>query len=61
MTPGELRQRRRDLGLTQAEMARRLNTPRRTYQNWEEGARRIPGIVEAALRCLAEDHDSTSP
>nr|BDD45957.1 hypothetical protein 3 [bacterium] len=59
MTPQELREARFALGraegrdkLTITEMAGRLNTPRGTYEKWESGARRVPGIVEVAIKLL---------
>jgi DNA-binding XRE family transcriptional regulator len=38
-----LKQRRKELGLTQAEVAEKLGLKRQTYQNYESG-KREPGI-----------------
>lgn len=58
MTPEQLKQWRHGLksqagrrNCSQAEAARRLNTPRRTYEDWEAGKRRIPGML--GLACAA--------
>lgn len=42
--------RRKALGLTQAEFARRLGVSVRTYQDWEQGRRRPSGASEAMLK-----------
>ncbi|MDP3534347.1 MAG: helix-turn-helix domain-containing protein [Halomonas sp.] len=42
-------QRRKALGLTQVEFARRLGVSVRTYQEWEQGRRRPSGASEAML------------
>ncbi|MCK5611619.1 DUF1870 family protein [Candidatus Pacearchaeota archaeon] len=52
MTKEELRVIRKELGLTIDRMAKELNTPRKTYENWEYGARRIPGIIVVALKSV---------
>ncbi len=52
MDPKRLKKIREDLGLTQKEMSSLLDTPFRTYQDWELGNRRIPGICEVAIDCL---------
>ena len=49
MTNDQLKQRRQELGLSQPQMARELNTPLSTYRKWEQGARRVPGIVVVAI------------
>ncbi len=54
MTPAELKAERTTLGLNQAEMAKSLRTPYRTYQDWESGARRIPGVVAVACELLLQ-------
>lgn len=54
MLPLELRLARERLGLTQTEMAGKLNTSLRGYQHWEGGTRHIPGPVEVAVSCLLE-------
>lgn len=52
LTPEELKAARYKLGLTKTEMARVLKTPYRTYQDWEHGKRRIPGICDCAVELL---------
>ena len=52
MYPEKLKKIRESLGLTQREMSSLLDTPFRTYQDWELGNRRIPGICEVAIDCL---------
>ncbi len=52
MNPTELAAARRSLGLNRAEMALQLATPYRSYQDWELGHRRIPGIVRVAVELL---------
>jgi transcriptional regulator with XRE-family HTH domain len=44
---------RERLGLSRAEMAARLLTPRQTYEQWEAGARRTPGVALIAAEMLA--------
>ena len=43
---------RRRLGLTQTEMARRINVPQETIRNWEQGKRCPTGAARALLRVL---------
>ena len=52
MTPEELREIREKLGFSKKEMSEILDTPYRTYQDWELGNRRIPGICQVAVHCL---------
>jgi len=52
MTSEELKKARENLGLSIREMSELLGTPYRTYQDWELGNRRIPGICETAIFCL---------
>lgn len=55
MTGDDLRNARKALGeLSAAEMARQLKTPLRTYQDWESGENRIPGIAEVAVDLLMQ-------
>jgi hypothetical protein len=37
------------MGLNARQMAAALKTPPSTYWKWENGLRRIPGIVEVAI------------
>ena len=43
---------RRRLGLTQIELARRIDVPQETIRNWEQGKRRPTGAARALLRVL---------
>ena len=43
---------RRRLGLTQTELARRIDVPHETIRNWEQGKRRPTGAARALLRVL---------
>lgn len=52
MTPADLIAWRNRLGLSQCEAARLLKTPLDTYQNWEQGRSRIPGVVGVATKLL---------
>ncbi len=52
MTHDELRKSRLKLGLSIKEMSELLSTPYRTYQDWEHGNRRIPGICGEAVLCF---------
>ena len=53
MRPDTLKQTRRSLGLTQAQLAERLHTTRTTVARYECGERRIPGMIEVALAQLS--------
>lgn len=48
MIPEDLITWRQQRGFTQAAAAAFLNTPLGTYRRWEQGSRRIPGIVDTA-------------
>jgi repressor LexA len=52
MRPDEFRKIRLELGLTQEELARRLQTTRMTVTRYEGGTRRIPGVVDVVIRQL---------
>ena len=43
---------RRRLGLTQMEMARRIDVPPETIRNWEQGKRHPTGAARSLLRIL---------
>ncbi len=43
---------RRRLGLTQVEMARRIEVPPETIRNWEQGKRHPTGAARSLLRIL---------
>lgn len=53
MRPTEFRQNRQLLRLTQAQLAEKLKTTRRSIIRYEDGSRRIPGMAEVALQSLA--------
>lgn len=55
MTPDELRAARKQLGLTQAQLAAELGVHQSTYAKWEAGTFRIahPEILKLALESLA--------
>ena len=43
---------RRRLGLSQTELARRIDVPHETIRNWDQGKRRPTGAARALLRLL---------
>ncbi|WP_198243542.1 helix-turn-helix domain-containing protein [methane-oxidizing endosymbiont of Gigantopelta aegis] len=49
-----LKEARKELGLTASEMAEKLNTPFRTYQNWEYRGN-FPGVVGSAVELMQEN------
>jgi len=53
MTPQDLKRLRGELGFTQEELGRRLRTTRMTITRYEGGTRRIPGVVEVAVKQMA--------
>ena len=50
MTSDQLKKIRLEKRLTISQMAESLCTPRGTYQKWERGERRIPGMITLAFR-----------
>lgn len=54
MNAATLKSARLALGMNQAAMAKLLDTPYRTYQDWEADKARIPGVVGVAVRLLQE-------
>ncbi len=54
MNADQLRELRKSTGLSMKQAAEYSNTPYRTWQDWEGGKRRVPGIAEAWLRLWAE-------
>ncbi len=54
VTKKELKAARTRLNLTAKEMALQLKTPLRTYENWELGRTKTPGVVFAAIEFLEE-------
>ena len=53
----ELRDFRKDLGLTQTELAERVGVSMRTVQNWEKGINKIPQSTVSFIRSLKKDTD----
>ena len=49
MTRQQLKAARESLSLNIGEMAEMINTPRGTYVKWENGARRVPGMLDVLL------------
>ena len=54
MTAIDLKTIRCAMDISAAEMARAMKTPLRTYQDWEAGVNRIPGVAEVAATLLIE-------
>ena len=52
MRSDELKHARRSLGLTQEQLGHKLKTTRMTITRYENGTRRIPGIVDVAIKQL---------
>jgi DNA-binding XRE family transcriptional regulator len=52
MTPTELRERRRALGMSQAKLAAALGITETRYQGWETGRNGIPPFLHLALDAL---------
>lgn len=50
MTPQELRRIRKNLSLTQEQLAERLGVTRVTIARWETGARRIPELAARLVK-----------
>lgn len=57
MHPSELRARRRRLGLSQSELAKRLSVPANTVSRWETGklAIRHPEMLRLAMESIEHD------
>ena len=53
MKPTDLKRTRGALGLTQTQLATALRTTRMSITRYERGTRRIPGLVEVAIKQLA--------
>jgi DNA-binding transcriptional regulator YiaG len=54
MDKAEFTKLRRQMQLTQAELARELGVSRAAVSRWESGKRKIDSILALALECLAE-------
>ena len=57
ISPSYLRTAETELELNIKEMAEVLQTPYRTYQDWRDGKRRIPGVVGTAVFMLLKYND----
>jgi repressor LexA len=55
MKPDDIRRLRRALGLTQEQLAAKLRTTRMTITRYECGTRRIPGVIDVAIKQLSKD------
>ena len=60
MTLSELRQRRRAIGLTQAQLARLLGVHPNTVAHWEQGVQRIPPFLGLALAWIEQTRALTT-
>jgi len=52
MKPADLKAARKELGLNQTDLAKRLRTSRSSYVKWERGERPITGLLETAIELL---------
>jgi len=57
MSPGELKSVRHGLGISQNKMALLLEVPRRTYQGWEQGQRRMSPTTDKYIRLVLKNID----
>jgi transcriptional regulator with XRE-family HTH domain len=55
MTPQQLAERSKQLGLTQERLAQALGVSHSTVARWLNGSRRIPGYLALALNDLARN------
>lgn len=60
MKPEQLKLYRKDLKITQAQLARELCVTRRAVVSWETGTRNMPPVAEK-LFCLLHDLPFQSP
>lgn len=56
MTTEELREARKAAGLSMKQAAEESGTPYRTWQDWEGGKRRVPGLAMAWLELYRGQH-----
>jgi transcriptional regulator with XRE-family HTH domain len=54
MTGKRFRQIRRELGLSQSQLAKLLDVWPNTVAHWDRGDKPVPGTVELAMRLLLE-------
>lgn len=52
MTPTELKQNRKKLGVTQAELAMMVEVTQNTVARWEMGLRRVPPLAARVIRTI---------
>ena len=57
MTPSELKELRQSAGLTMADAHHLFKVPYRTWQNWENGDRRVPPMAGEILKLYKEKCD----
>ena len=55
--PAEMREIRKKLGFSQDGMARLFNTPKKTWQNWEQGLSRPGGAETVLFEMIDRDPD----
>jgi DNA-binding transcriptional regulator YiaG len=59
MTGEELREARKAAGLSMKQAAENSNTPYRTWQDWESGNRRVPGLAFSWLALWVKVHQAS--
>jgi len=55
MEGSDLREKRRALNLTQAELAEQLGVKANTVTRWENGVLKVPRVVELAMEALGRN------
>lgn len=50
-----IKSKRKELGLTQKEFAKKLNIPYRTYQDWENGRHQPTQILQTAVLKMIDE------
>lgn len=61
MTGKELREARKAAGISMKQAAEESGTPYRTWQDWEAGNRRVPGLAFAWLKLYRQIIEHRSP
>jgi DNA-binding transcriptional regulator YiaG len=59
MSGAELREKRKVAGLSMAKAAELSGTPYRSWQDWEGGKRRVPGLAFAWLELYQKQHQGS--
>jgi len=59
MTGTALREKRKAAGLSMSKAAEISGTPYRTWQDWEGGKRRVPGLAFAWLELYQKQHQGS--